>query len=235
MRVQLYFTISSKFPINYRLIILSYLKESIRSQSNTFYNTFFIENKRETKPYAFAAYFKNIQIKNDVIYADSLSVTVTTSNTEFMIYLINGCQQTREFSYKNINMTLIRCELLKEKSITQSKVWLKTISPILVESKDRKPVLFNHPQFEKELNFIVSNMVREIEGRSLYQPIKILKNNCRRVVIKEDFHQKQDKDLYFTANQGIFLLGGDSRDLMFCYNNGIGLRTGVGFGAVQMI
>lgn len=235
MRVRLHFKIPMTLPLSYRLIILSYLKESIRSQSEGFYNSFFIKGKDKTKPYAFATYFQNLKIKNDAVQADSMNVTISSSSSEFMIYLINGCQQIREFSYKDIKLTLTRVELLREKTINQPQVWLKTLSPILIESKGGKPVLFNQPDFEKEFNFIVSTRIKEIEGRPLYEPLKILKHSLQKAVIKENFHQKQGKELYFTANQGIFLIEGDPEDLKFLYLNGIGLRTGVGFGAVQIL
>jgi CRISPR-associated endoribonuclease Cas6 len=235
LRIRFYFQIPSKFPIKHRLGILSYLKEAIHSQSNHFYESFFVENKQQTKPYVFATYFQHIKVKNGVIHAEGLKVTVSSSDTEFIILLINGCQQLKEFTYKDLNMSLIRMELLKEKTIVQSQVWFKTLSPMLIESKDGKPLLFGQPEFEKELNFIVSNKVQVIEGRRLYQPLKIIKGNTRKMVIKENFHQQEDSNLYFTANQGQFLLEGDQRDLTFFYQNGMGLRTGVGFGAIDII
>ncbi len=235
MRARFYFKIPPVFPIKNRLIILSILKDAIRSQSEEFYQSFFIDGKQKTKPYTFSTYFHNLEIKNKEIYADHLAVTVSSSSVQFILFLINGCQETKKFIYKDMLIVLERVELLKEKPIMESQVWMKTLSAILIESKEGEPLLAEHRDFEKELNFIMSKTVQEIEGRSLYQPIKILKSNLRKMVIKENFHQKEGRDLYFTANQGQFLLAGDPRDLTFCYINGIGLRTGVGFGTLEAL
>ncbi|MGM9987589.1 MAG: CRISPR-associated endoribonuclease Cas6 [Bacillaceae bacterium] len=235
MRVQLHFEMPEAFQISYRLAILSYIKESIRIQSNEYYQSFFIDNKQKMKPYAFGVYFHNIRTEGDYIHADSLKVTVSSSDVAFIILLLNGCQQVKAFTYKNMTLTLKRVELLREKNINLSQIWMQTISPILIESKEGKPLLVDDENFEREFNYITSKMIVEIEGRSLYQPLKILKHNLHKTVIKENFHQSQNKALYFTAQKGKFLLEGDPRDLMHCYQNGLGWRTGVGFGCIELL
>ncbi len=234
LRVRLDFHIDN-FPLAYRLGVLSYIKQVIRSQSESFYQSFFIDNETQTKTYTFAAYFQNFKIEGDKIEADAMSVTVSSSNIEFMIYLINGCQQNKNFVYKDTTMSLRRLELLKEKTINTSQVWFRTLSPLLVESKHGKPVLASDPTFENELNIIASKMMQTNIGRDLYQPLKILNSHLKKMVIKENFHQVQDDYLYFTANKGEFLIKGDPRDLNFFYQNGLALRRGSGFGCLDIM
>lgn len=234
LRVRLNFQIS-KFPVAYRLLILSYIKQAVRSQSESFYQTFFVNNEKQAKSFVFAPYFRNLEIKDDEIFAHSLLVTVTSSDLEFIIYLINGCQQNKNFSYKNFTLSLTKVEMLKEKTINKSKVWFSTLSPILVETKEGKPILVCSQDFEKELNFISSKIVETIEGRELYQPLKILESNLTKTVIKENYHQTQKNYLYYTANKGRIYIEGDPRDLTFFYQNGLGFRRGSGFGCLDII
>lgn len=234
MRVRLTFKIDH-FPLAYRLIILSYLKHMIRSQSETFYQSYFIDNEKQTKSHVYAAYFQNLRIRRDKIEADSMSVTVHSSNMEFMIHLLNACQKNKNFNYKKTSMSLLRFELLKEKNVKKSQIWFMTLSPLLIESKEGKPILSSDPNFEYELNSISTKIMQSNAGRPLYQPLKILNSQLRKTVIKENFHQNQDSYLFFTANKGCFLLEGDPRDLHFFYQNGLGLRNGVGFGCLDII
>lgn len=222
------------FPIRYRLLLLSYLKETIRSQSEEFYQSFFVEREKETKRFSFAPYFPNIQIDGDLIVSESLNLTVSSSDMEMMIYLINGIQQKREYSYKGSVMKYSGMKMIKEKPIVQSQVWFKTLTPILVESKERKPLLFDDDTFEEELNIISTKMMNSKYGRSLHQPLKILKHQMKKSVVKENFHQKSG-DLFFTGNTGKFLLEGDPRDLHIFYSEGIALRSNHGFGCIDVL
>lgn len=222
------------FPLRYRLLLLSYLKETVRSQSEDFYQSFFVEKEKQTKRFSFAPYFPNIRTDGRLIASDSLSLTVTSSNMELMIYLINGAQQNKEYHYKGSTMTFTGMKMIREKTINQSQVWFKTLAPILVESKDKKPLLASDDNFEQELNIISSKMMKSNYGRTLYRPIKILKNKMRKSVIKENFHQISG-DLFFTGNIGEFLLEGDPRDLSIFYSDGIALRSNQGFGCLDVL
>ncbi|WP_374724388.1 CRISPR-associated endoribonuclease Cas6 [Calidifontibacillus erzurumensis] len=234
MRVRLNFKIT-EFPLAYRLLILSYIKQAVRSQSESFYHSFFVCNEKQAKPFVFAPYFQNLEIKDDLIYAENLQVTVTSSNLEFLIYLINGCQQNKNFSYKNYSLLLTKVELLKEKQINKSKVWFKTLSPILIETKEGKPVLPNSNNFEKELNYITSKIIESIDGRELYRPLTILASNLKKSVIKENYHQSQSNYLFYTASKGSLCIEGHPCDLNFIYQNGLGLRRSTGFGCLEII
>ncbi|WP_445492476.1 CRISPR-associated endoribonuclease Cas6 [Niallia sp. 03133] len=233
MRCVFSFQIES-FTLRYRLLLLSYLKEIVRSQSEDFYQSFFVDREKETKEFCFAPYFPNIQIEGDEIVSNTLNLTVSSSNYEMIIHLINGAQQKKEYYYKGSTMKFIGVKMMKEKPIIQSPIWFKTLSPMLIESKDKKPLLAGDENFEKELNIICSKMIESKYGRSLYQPIKILKHHLKKTVIKENLHQKSG-DLFFTGNIGQVLLDGDPRDLNVFYMEGISLRSNQGFGCLDVV
>lgn len=223
------------FNVAYRLAILSFIKHAVRNQSNSFYQSFFNENKVKHKPYSFSAYFHNLTIDNDQIESNEMALTVSSSDADFIIHLINGSQRIKEHSYKTFKIEVNRVELLKRKEILEDRVIFKTLSPILIEDQSKKPLLTDDPNFATEFNFICNNIIYSSLGRSLHRPLDIKNSSIKKAVIKENFHQSYDDYLYFTANHGLFELEGDPRDLRFFYHNGIGLRTGTGFGCLDIV
>lgn len=234
MRVLIYCLIEG-FTIANRLGILSFIKQAVRNQSEAFYYEFFEENKMKHKPFSFSAYFKNLSVVNDQIKSNEMILTVSSSDAEFIIHLINGCQKNKTHTYKTFKIVVTRVELLKEKVIHEHNVIFKTLSPMLIEDQFKKPVLASEANFETELNFISNNIIQSSLGRPLYRPLVVKKSSLRKTVIKENFHQSHDDYLYFTANHGVFELEGDPRDLNFFYDNGIGLRTGTAFGCLDIV
>lgn len=234
MRVRIYCLIEG-FNIAYRLALLSFIKQAIRNQSESFYQSFFSENKMKYKPYSFSAYFNNLSVVNDQIESNEMALYVSSSDADFIIHLINGCQKRKAFTYKTFKIDVTRVELLKEKGIHEEKVIFKTLSPLLVEDKTKKPLLAADPNFEQELNFISNNIIQSSIGRTLHRPLAVRNSSFKKTVIKENFHQNYNDYLYFTANHGVFELEGDPRDLSFFYHNGIGLRTGTAFGCLDIV
>lgn len=226
MRIRLTYSIKN-FPLAYRLLVMSVIKEATRAGSESFYQNFFVKDKKQTKSYSFAAYFPNFRIDGDKILSDRVSITISsdTDNSDFMIHLLNGSQVGREYMHGRTTMQLIRIEMLKEKKISRPLAWFQTMSPILVQNESGKPLTVRDQEFEQELNVISDKILHTRLGRGLYQPLKIEKCQLKKVVIKENFHQRFDNYLYFTANTGRFLLSGDPRDLIYFYKTGLGLRS----------
>ncbi|RYL93718.1 CRISPR-associated endoribonuclease Cas6 [Sporolactobacillus sp. THM19-2] len=235
MRLRFTYTID-KFPLAYRLLIMALLKETVRKDSESFYQKFFVQEKMRTKDYSFATYFHNFQIDGDTILSHQVSVIVSsdTGTSDFMIHLLNGSRVGQIFKHNGTSMILTRIEMLKEKSIDRPYAWFNTCSPILIENKSGKPMTFEDPGFQKELNIISNKILQSNVGRSLFKPLIIEKNQFKKVVIKENFHQKFNGYLYFTVNAGRFLLSGDPRDLTYFYKHGIGNRSQY-FGLLEKI
>ncbi|MCL1632494.1 CRISPR-associated endoribonuclease Cas6 [Sporolactobacillus sp. CPB3-1] len=234
MRARLTFSING-FPLAFRLGVVSFVKECIRSESKTFYHQLFHIRERQCKPFTFAVYFPRLKVQDDTIIADQMIITISSVSYELMMYLFNGSQKNREYLYKKYSMNLSKFELLREKQISSSRIWMTTLSPILVEDKEGKPVLFNQANFEREFNIIMQKRLRSSENRDLYRPLIFRTIRMKKMVIKENFHQDIKDYLYFTTNTGDFLIEGDIRDLEYLYKNGCSLRSQLGFGMVDLL
>lgn len=233
MRIQFEFTMT-KLPIQYRLGILSIIKEMIRTGSEGYYQLLFNKNKQEMKPFTYATYIRNLSINNNVIHGDRLILTVSSPCYELVMHLMNGSQRLQTFKYKSFTLTLKQKRLLPKPPEFTNVVTFSTASPILIETKNGTPLLAKDATFESEFNYYANLATKEILKRDLHEPIQILKSAMKKVVIKEKLHHFEDKDIYITANQGMLKLKGNPDDLKFIYDNGIGRRRSLGLGLLDV-
>ena len=233
LRIQFEFQME-KLPIAYRLGMLSIIKEMIHKGSKQYFHKLFNKNKRELKPFSHATFIRNLQIDNDELQGDRLYLTISSPSYEFIMHLINGSGRRTTYKYKDFSLTLISKRLLPSSPQFTDKVTFKTLSPILIENKERQPLQASDPTFELELNYYATLLAKELFNRNLFQPIKLIGTNMKKVVIKENVHQEQTDNIFFTGNEGLIQLSGDKEDLKLLYDCGIGLRRSLGFGLLDV-
>lgn len=233
MRIQFEFEITN-LPLQYRLGILSIIKEMIRRGSEAYYEQTFQKNKRDMKPFAYSTYIQNIKINNDEITGDRLILTISSPFYEFIMYMMNGSQRLNVYRYKDYQFKLKHKRLLPKPPEFTDVVIFETASPILIENKIGKPVLAEDETFEKEFNYYANLAVNEFHNRNLKEPIQIMECIMKKVVVKERLHQDIERDIYLTANQGVLKLKGHPDDLKFLYDIGIGRRRALGFGLLNV-
>lgn len=233
MRVRLTFQMTA-FPLHQRLAALSIIKEMIRSASKEYYHQIFEVNRNGIKPYAFSIFIKNLKVVDEVILGNELQLTISSPSTEFIFMLINGSQNKKVYQYKEYSLLLKRLELLKEDEIKGSIVDFNTLSPILVEDRDQKPLMPTSPNYEQELQYTAQLIISTIHQRPLLKPISIRDAQLHKQVIKESFHQDSKQELFFTAYKGRIVLEGHPEDLTCIYQTGLGRRTNLAFGLLQV-
>jgi len=223
-----------KLPIAYRLGMLSIIKEMIYKGSKSYYQNLFVENEQSLKPFAHATFIQNISIKDEKIFGDRLFLTVSSPSYEFMMHLMNGSSRGDIYKYKNFLFELKGKRLLPGPPTFGNTVVFKTLSPLLIENKAKKPLQTKDPEFEEELNYYADLLAKELYDRQLFQPIKVINSHMKKVVIKESVHQEQSKNIFFTANEGLIQLEGNREDLKLIYECGLGLRRSLGFGLLDV-
>lgn len=178
----------------------------------------------------------------------SLSFYISSSDYQFMVNLYNGLLEIKEFKFSDdISLKLDRVFLLNEKKIIGDEVVFKTNSPVLIEDKDGKPLLpiDDLKAFNTHLNAIHDGILQDIraegnkKGQGLYGELELIPLKLKKQVVKhtlKGFREKTGKPyMTFTCFEGCFKLKGDPRDLQMLYQIGIGLRTGQGFGMVEVL
>jgi CRISPR-associated endoribonuclease Cas6 len=191
---------------------------------------------------------EGFEIEDTVFYFPQnsyLSFYVSSSDYQFILNLYNGLLGIKDFDFKNgIILKLDRVFMLNEKKIIGDEAVFKTNSPILIEDKDGKPVLpiaSEQPLidfFNKQFNAIHSRILKDIKREGLKQDLELYPLEIKKQVVKHTlrgFREKTGKPyMTLTCFEGCFKLKGDPHDLQMLYQIGIGLRTGQGFGMVEV-
>lgn len=236
MRVQFHFAMESgSIPIFYRLGMLAIIKDMVRKGSASFYDDFFEERKSKMKSFCSAVYIPGLEIKEDELVGNQLKLTISSSDYEFMLHLLNGCKRGDVYNISQSSLRLTSIVLLPRKKIKGNVVTFKTMSPIHVESKAGKPLIATDADFDKELKYIANLILREVCGREPKIPIQVTQKMLSKRVIKEHLHQLEDNPLYITANSGYIQLSGDPEDLQVFYDIGLSLRRSLGFGLLEVV
>lgn len=262
MRIKVVFH-ASKLPIVYRHRFLSLIKDCLKKADSDYKNRLYPEKDSEktkiSKSFCFAVLMpsarkikkekividSNFEIEDSVFYFPEnkyISLLVSSCDYEFIVNLYNGILQNQKFPLTDeIEISFRRAFIMNEKKIQSDNVTFKTLSPILIETKDDKPILpFNDIEiFNREFNAIHERILKDVRGYGLRSPLKFEQIDLKKQVVKHTlrgFREKTGKPyMTLTCFEGCFRLKGDPRDLQMLYQIGIGLRTGQGFGMVEVI
>ncbi|HLR09416.1 MAG TPA: CRISPR-associated endoribonuclease Cas6 [Bacillota bacterium] len=233
MRVQLTFKMTS-IPLQYRIGMLSVIKEMIKTGSPIYYEQLFIQNKKKMKNFSYATYITKLDIQNEHIQGEELHLTITSPSYEFVMHLLNGSKRESVYYIKGSKLILKRKRLLPKTAIEEDLITFKTLSPILLESKEGKPVLATDENFKTEFQYLAHLILKEVFMREPRRPIQVLQTMMERQVLKEDLHQVQKNPLYLTANKGFIQLQGEPEDLQALYDAGVSMRRSLGLGLLEM-
>ncbi len=222
-------------PLAKGLGTLSVIKEMIKDGSYDYYDYLFNKCKSKMKPFAYSIFISNLNITKNTISGNELHFTISSPSYEFIMHLMNGSKKGKTYLIGNSAVTLKNKALLPNQLIKKKKVILKTLSPVLIQSKNGKPLLASDDKFNKEFQYIAHLIIKEIHQREPKQPIQVLQTMMKKQVIKENLHQTQSKPLYLTANKGLIQLSGHPEDLQALYDLGVSLRRSLGLGLLELV
>ncbi len=263
MRLQFRFKVN-KLPILYRHRFMALIKEAISNQDIRYKKLLYPDKKavfsKVVKPFTFAVVFpKNKKIKKEKIQIDEstfiedsvfyfpadsyISFFMSSFDLEFMINLYNGLLELSSFDFGGgIILHHQRTHLIKEKKINSNEVIFKTLSPILIESKDGTPLLPIDGQlddFNLHFNEIHKRIFKDIRGKEPMEEFYLEPILIKKTVVKhtlKGFREQTGKPyMMLTCFDGCFKLKGNPEDLQLLYQAGAGLRTGQGFGMVEVV
>lgn len=168
---------------------------------------------------------------------------LSSSDYSFMIPFLNGLQKTSIFQYKEYRIQRGRIQFEHVRPVQSSKIVVRTLSPILVEDEQHHPIAPEEAEYAVQFQTIMNKMSQSLRNCPLKKNLTISPIFTKKAVIKESndtFLKARDEQrttteyLYFTAYHGRFLLEGDPQDLQWILETGAGLRTGQGFGHVEL-
>ena len=229
-------TNKQRIPVCYRMMLLSLIKQGIHQSDSALYETLYQE-KQVAKKLTFSLFMNHLNYLKEVnrFEFDGAVLTISSSDVLFMSKLLNGLSYVKTYRYKNqYVLSIFKIELENLKTITGNKATFTTMSPILIEDKNAKPVLVTADNFVEELNTYTNIRFQSLYGRELKNPLVLAEHQFKKRVIKEVSHMDDERILTYTTQGGSFTLQGDSEDLRLIYLDGLGKRTGQGFGCLHL-
>jgi CRISPR-associated endoribonuclease Cas6 len=163
------------------------------------------------------------------------TLTLSTSNPHIGVAFFNGLSKTNNFSHLKCPLKITSKQMAREQTIISYVATFSILNSILIEDKNKKPLLINDSNFEKELNIVTNKQFQSLYGRTLHEPLKIYGHRLKKQVIKETNRHAQDKVLFFTGQKGELILQGHPEDLQLIYQDGLGLRKSQDFGLLEVL
>lgn len=196
MRLKVFFK-TAKLPILYRQRFMALIKEILSKQSPEYKKILYPDqgssHSKKVKPFTFGILMppqrKSVKEKifidektavEDIVFYfphnSYISFLISSIDYEFIINLYNGLIEEKTFNFGNgITLEYNRTSLIREKKIDHDEVIFKTISPILIEDEQEKPVLpfkNNLESFNFHLNAIHDRIFKDIRKKGLSRLLK---------------------------------------------------------------
>lgn len=253
-----------KLPILYRQRFMSLIKEALGKSDFHYKKTLYpdeaVEKSKIAKPFCFSISMpkektikkekividEGIEIEDIVFYFPEesyINFYISSHDYQFIVNLYNGLLKIKEFKFGNgIALKLNRIFMLNERRILNDEVIFKTKSPILIEDLKENPILpidSDIEYFNEQFNAIHHRILKDIRGEGLKRNLAFYSLKIKKQVVKhtlKGFREKTSKPyMMLTCFEGCFKLKGEPEDLQMLYQIGIGLRTGQGFGMVEVV
>ena len=238
MRLALHFsTRHNKIPLDYRPLIMSYIKGNLSSMYDDVYRKNYSKDNLKSKAFTFCVLFPKCRFEKNSIEMEKNNFTVILSSHDhsLIVYIYNSLlpkiKKEKEIALKN-SILLRRLYLEPETEVKNNQIYIKFLSPLLVrvrENYEDTYIDYTHPEFNKKINIVVENFIsaqgiQDVQNKKIdLTPIK-----AKRTVIK-------NMKLNFNVSLGEFLLKGEPKLLNYLLQSGIGSRRGQGFGMFKVI
>ncbi|MDR0850714.1 MAG: CRISPR-associated endoribonuclease Cas6 [Christensenellaceae bacterium] len=247
LRLELKFLLKQKcIPLDYRSVILSFIKSVLEKKYPETYNELYLANRMKT--YSFSVFLPVDKIEGDrfLLKENAISVKFSCADTKMLMKLYNSFLSMKNSEYEGCDeyplpgsnsMKLVGVNYSNTKPIfgNTNKVVIKFLSPLVVRKnlEGGKNFYLNYYDdgFAKTLQFVVSNYlkIRNIpDGKVALRPIKPVPVTGKRLVIKY-------KDMNIDCSAGVFELEASPQIIEEAYMAGMGSRRSEGFGLFDII
>ncbi|WP_071458941.1 CRISPR-associated endoribonuclease Cas6 [Bacillus massilinigeriensis] len=210
----------------YRMKIYSLIKEAVSLADKEYYEKTFGHQDNRMKNFTFSVYLHNCTLQDSVFSLDRMTINISSPDMEFFVHAFNGVRKIKEYKAGGATWVQSNLQLLSESSIKHRKVIFKTLSPLLIEDQNGKPLSPDNSDYESQLNYYADLQVKQFAKRGLQEPLRFTPLRLSKLVVKEgNRHLRNDDILYFTTYKGTFQLEGHPEDLQLLYQLGLGRRS----------
>lgn len=229
------------FPIEYRKLILSYIKNALsKCNDGKYYEEFFKDTKQ--KNYCFSVILPKAKFTKDEILLDKdeIKILFSTDNnyrTGVIFYNSFISQRNKPYPLPNNNfMTLKSINNQKREEISNSRAIFKTTlgGGLCVRDHDIKTnkdtyYVYSDEGFREKLNIVLTNQLLSAGfTKKEAEDVKVNMIQCKKVVVK---HYRR----YIDTTTGIFEVQANNRILQHFYDVGMCSRKSMGFGMIDLV
>lgn len=231
----------SNIPLDYRRIILSYIKNALsKCNDGKYYDKYFKDTIQKDYSFSVVLPKPNFTSNNIILNSKEIKILFSTddkSKTGLILFSAFIAQKNKTYPLPNNNsMTLKSIKNNKEENISNSKVIFKTSigSGLCVRDHDKVTnrdnyYIFSDDKFREKLRVVLSNQAIQAGfSESESTNIKVNPIQCKKVVAKH-------YNTYIDTTVGMFEIQGSSNILQHFYNVGIGSRKSGGFGMIDLV
>lgn len=242
MRLKLTFKGNQPFNLtrDYRRYFISLLKRIFQASGldESIYS------KKEYKPYTFSVWLgKEFEIEKEIKNCNILSLLFSSGDPEVVTHFYNGAlalKKRGDIIFNKNNLTIADILLLPYRRINTTSVLFKTIGISVLNdpSADKKDFKKWYIIPNDDLERFNECLLQRTNSRYQFITQKAGVQQIRLVLLPE-FSIKETivehYGGYVRGFRGIFKLEGSPEILQFVYDYGLGIRTGQGFGLLEMI
>lgn len=225
---------------NLRSSFISFIKKAFERSNPSLYKELF--DTKRTKPYVFSPYFGK-EFKEGRI-GKNISMIFSSGDPTIVSNLWNGILKLKQkgddcLNISNTTYHLTNIILLPLKKIKKSEVIFKTIGISVLTDPHENADEFNKwyvtPNNLERFNEVLKERVQE-----RLEHIKGIKKRVRIELVKIEGKKIEETIVphyngYVKGFRGEFLLKGTPQILQFLYDFGFGVRTGQGFGLLEIV
>ena len=229
------------FPIEYRKIILSYIKNALSNcNEGKFFKEFFGDIAK--KEYCFSVIFPKSKFEKDKIFIEKNEIKILFSSSDrnksgLKLYSAFLAQKNKVFPLENNNyMFLKSIKNEKREEILNTRAIFNTTlgSGICVRDHNRetnkdKYYIYSEDGFREKLNIVLESQLRNA-GYSTEDIKNVVINfiQCKSAVAK---HYKR----YIDVTIGMIEVRASRSILQYLYDIGLGSRKSAGFGMLDLV
>jgi CRISPR-associated endoribonuclease Cas6 len=228
----------NEIPLDYRSTLLSYFKNAFSNYSKEVYEKLYHEENPIIKPFTFSVFLGKADFMHKTInlYDKRLKLNFSTSLPEYGIDFFNSMLKMKFIWYPfgSNKIKLQNFNIVKEKTITQNKISVKTLSPVIIRKHDKEKNFDKYYSFNEEgyLDCIKENIYNASKEFFEFD----IKHDVEDIQIKV-IETKETMVLYhghkIKGNLGRFEVCGKTYLLDYLVKSGIGARRSHGFGMVD--
>lgn len=215
---------------DYRRSIVSVIKQCLSEEDFDE-----IYKERKLRSFTFSPFIKIDSFSRDKIILKDKKIKLFFS-TDSMIdgwILINSFRgkKNKELNFGKYKVTIEKVGTLGEKEIEDDIILFKTMSPICIREQLDQTKSWYHDLDEKGIEILKGNITHQLKyefPKSLLEEVKIKPLKIKRTIIT-------NYEIQYPVTLGTLIISGDKRILKKLYMSGLGSKTSLGLGMLEIV